>query len=150
VIITEEDVYIVDFEGEPMRPLTARCGKFLPLRDVARMLRSLAYECAAAKSDAQLTAGSSSPVREVTARMQSGFLRAYAKAIAGCPSFPEELKQANDFLQLCLIEKTLYEIGYEIANRPAWVSIPIAGLLSSINGKTSWRFLTPPHLLFPA
>jgi trehalose synthase-fused probable maltokinase len=134
VIVTAEDVYIVDFEGEPMRSLTERRGKFLPLRDVAGMLRSLDYACAAATRDTNHPAETSSSVRELTGRMQSAFLLAYKEAIAGCISFPEDLTQANDSLELSLIEKVLYEVGYEIANRPALVDIPIAGLLSLING----------------
>ena len=48
--------------------------------------------------------------------MRSEFLSAYAKAIAGCIGFPNDLDQADDFLELCLIDKALYEIQYEIAN----------------------------------
>jgi predicted trehalose synthase len=65
--------------------------------------------------------------------MQSRFLTAYVAAIAGCVSFPDDLGQAGDLLELCLIEKALYEVHYEIANRPDWVNIPIAGLLATMD-----------------
>jgi trehalose synthase-fused probable maltokinase len=132
-IITQTDVFIVDFEGEPMRPLTERRGKFLPLRDVAGMLRSLEYASAAATRETELPPESSSTLQQLTSRMQSRFLLAYAEAIAGCGSFPEDLTQADDFLALCLIEKALYEVQYEIANRPTWIGIPIAGLFDAMS-----------------
>jgi predicted trehalose synthase len=66
--------------------------------------------------------------------MQSGFLTAYAAEIEGCVSFPDDLEQADAVLELCIIEKALYEVLYEIANRPDWISIPIAGLLAMIDG----------------
>jgi maltose alpha-D-glucosyltransferase/alpha-amylase len=66
--------------------------------------------------------------------MQSSFLSVYATAIAGCASFPEDLTQADDVLEFCLIEKSLYEVLYEISNRPDWVNIPIAGLLGVLDG----------------
>jgi maltose alpha-D-glucosyltransferase/alpha-amylase len=137
-LITQGDVYIVDFEGEPMRPLTERRGKFLPLRDVAGMLRSFEYASAAATRDTKLSAESSSTFQRLTSRLKAGFLLAYAEAIVGCVSFPEDTKQADNFLELCLIEKALYEVRYEIANRPAWVDIPVAGLLAAIDGKTRY------------
>ena len=68
--------------------------------------------------------------------MQWGFLTAYAAEIAGCVSFPDDLEQADAVLELCIIEKALYEVHYEIANRPDWISIPIAGLLAAIDGRT--------------
>jgi trehalose synthase-fused probable maltokinase len=133
-IITESDVFIVDFEGEPMRPLAERRGKYFPLRDVAGMLRSFEYASAAAAREAELAGNALSVARELTRQMQSSFLAAYAAEIEGCISFPGDLVQADAVLELCIIEKALYEVLYEIANRPDWISIPIAGLLAVIDG----------------
>jgi maltose alpha-D-glucosyltransferase/alpha-amylase len=133
-IITKSDVFIVDFEGEPMRPLAERRGKYFPLRDVAGMLRSFEYASAAAAREAELAGNALSAARELTRQMQSSFLAAYAAEIEGCVSFPDDLIQADAVLELCIIEKALYEVLYEIANRPDWISIPIAGLLAVIDG----------------
>jgi maltose alpha-D-glucosyltransferase/alpha-amylase len=135
-IITQSDVFIVDFEGEPMRTLTERRGKYLPLRDVAGMLRSFEYASAAAAREYEFAESALSPIQDVTKLMQSGFLAAYAAAITGCVSFPHDLGQADAVLELCLIEKALYEVQYEIANRPDWVSIPITGLLAPIDSNS--------------
>jgi trehalose synthase-fused probable maltokinase len=131
IIIAKEDVIIVDFEGEPMRSLDDRRGKYLPLRDVAGMLRSLEYARAATARRAQLTEKELMTLQQVVSRMQSAFLSAYAEAIVGCVSFPEDLTQADDLPGLCLIEKSLYEVEYEIANRPEWVDIPTASLIAA-------------------
>jgi maltose alpha-D-glucosyltransferase/alpha-amylase len=135
-IITKSDVFIVDFEGEPMRTLAERRGKYFPLRDVAGMLRSFEYVSAAAARESELAENALSATRGLTKQMQSGFLTAYAAAIAGCVSFPNDLGQADAVLELCLIEKALYEVHYEIANRPDWIGIPIAGLLAVIDSSS--------------
>jgi trehalose synthase-fused probable maltokinase len=134
-LVTQGDVFIVDFEGEPMRPLAERRSKHLPLRDVAGMLRSLEYASATAAQDAELTEEETSTVQELSCRMQSSFLLAYSQAIAGCVSFPQDLTQADDLLELCLIEKALYEVQYEMANRPDWIKMPMAGLLAVMDGR---------------
>jgi maltose alpha-D-glucosyltransferase/alpha-amylase len=134
ILVANDDVVIVDFEGEPMRPLADRRKKHLPLRDVAGMLRSFDYAGAATVRNSGLGDTDASTLREITSRMQSSFLSVYAKAIAGCASFPEDLTQADDVLEFCLIEKSLYEVLYEIANRPDWVNIPIVGLLALLDG----------------
>lgn len=72
--------------------------------------------------------------------MKSEFLENYRNSISGCLSFPEDLSQADDFLHLCLIEKSLYEISYELANRPDWVQIPIDGLISILDGEPVLKF----------
>ena len=142
ILVRQGEVFIVDFEGEPMRPLAERRGKFLPLRDVAGMLRSFDYAGASAARDAESAGKAPSFLQEVTGRLQSHFLMAYGEAIAGCVSFPADLTQADDLLELCVIEKALYEVHYEIANRPAWIDIPIVSLLATMDGKKH-GFLAP-------
>jgi trehalose synthase-fused probable maltokinase len=129
VLIASDDVFIIDFEGEPMRPLTERRDKHLPLRDVSGMLRSFQYAAA-------------SVTRAVRADEKSA-AKLHAQAIRGCPSFPADLAQATDLLRLFVIEKALYEIGYEIANRPDWTDIPLAGVLAIVDGADTFGFSAP-------
>jgi trehalose synthase-fused probable maltokinase len=135
ILVANDDVIIVDFEGEPMRPLADRRQKHLPLRDIAGMLRSFDYARAATVRNCRLAETEALSLREITSRMQSSFLSVYAQAIAGCASFPEDLAQADDVLEFCLIEKSMYEVLYEISNRPDWVNIPVVGLLGILDGK---------------
>ena len=58
------------------------------------------------------------------------FLDAYKETIAGCPSYPESAAEAGRLLDLFLLEKALYEICYEAANRPNWIGIPLKGVTS--------------------
>jgi len=144
-LVAEDDVFIVDFEGEPMRPLAERRGKYLPLRDVAGMLRSFDYACATEIRRLEPGAGELDRLKKIAGAMKSAFLEEYRRAISGCPSFPRDMAQADNFLHLCLIEKTLYEINYELANRPDWVPIPIDGLISILNDEQvpSFRSVKP-------
>jgi predicted trehalose synthase len=114
--------------------------------DVAGMLRSFEYASAATAREAELTGNALSAARELTSQMQSSFLAAYATEIEGCVSFPDDLGQADAVLELCIIEKALYEVLYEIANRPNWISIPIAGLLAVIDANCcGFRSLAQPR-----
>jgi predicted trehalose synthase len=62
--------------------------------------------------------------------------------MADCPSFPKDLRLADDVLNLCLMQKAFYEIEYEMSNRPAWIGIPIAGLLSILDGSQTACFVS--------
>jgi trehalose synthase-fused probable maltokinase len=135
-----EDVYIIDFEGEPMRPLSERRSKHLPLRDVAGMPRPVQYAAASVTRAVRAGQESAARLQACAERMSAIFLDAYAQAVQGCPSFPADLAQANDLLRLFVIEKVLYEIGYELANRPDWVDIPIAGVLAIVDGVDATAF----------
>jgi maltose alpha-D-glucosyltransferase/alpha-amylase len=138
--VTGDDVFIVDFEGEPMRTLAERRAKYLPMRGVAGMLRSFDYACATEIRRRKLNAGEEGQfLREVAKDMKSGFLERYRVAMTGCQSFPQDLFQANDFLRLGQIEKAVYEITYEAANRPDWVHIPIDALIVLLDD-TQWGF----------
>lgn len=140
VLIAGDDVFIIDFEGEPMRPLTERRGKHLPLRDVAGMLRSFQYAAASVTRSVRADADAAARLQACAGRMSTTFLDAYAQAIRGCPSFPAGLAQATDLLRLFVIEKALYEIGYELANRPDWAGIPLAGVLAIVDGADTVGF----------
>jgi len=123
-----------------MRPLAERRGKHLPLRDVAGMLRSFQYAAASAARAIRADDDAVARLEACAGRMSATFLDAYAQAIRGCPSFPADLGQATDLLRLFLIEKALYEIGYELAHRPDWADIPLAAVLAIVDGAESFGF----------
>jgi maltose alpha-D-glucosyltransferase/alpha-amylase len=133
VLVAQNDFYILDFEGEPARPLAERRAKSSPLKDVAGMLRSFDYAAwAAVMSLAEIDAGSVAVVRTLAESWrqaaQQAFLNAYRETIAGCPSWPENEVEAGRLLDLFLLEKALYEVCYEAANRPNWIRIPLKGV----------------------
>ena len=133
VIVAQNDFYIIDFEGEPRRPVAERRAKDSPLRDVAGMLRSFDYAAWAALDQVSQThtERSSDLQRLVIAWCECAgraFLTAYNETIAGCLAYPEKLTEAEALLRLFTLEKAFYEIQYELANRPAWVAIPLRGV----------------------
>jgi maltose alpha-D-glucosyltransferase/alpha-amylase len=130
VLVAHADVVIIDFEGEPRRSLEERRAKSSPLRDVAGMLRSFDYAAFAAL-DRLRAKGAGSERADATAQAwldwsRRRFLEAYEAAAAGTGG--EEL------LRLLLLQKVFYEIGYEAANRPGWLSIPVRGALALLDG----------------
>ncbi|MFI5079319.1 MAG: alpha-amylase, partial [Vicinamibacteria bacterium] len=115
-----EDWAIIDFEGEPLRPLAERRAKHTPLRDVAGMLRSLGYAAA--------TAGAPPDWEE---RARAAFFDAYRAAAAGAPFLPGSPTALTRALAVLEVEKAAYEVVYEANNRPDWLPIPIRGLVSA-------------------
>jgi maltose alpha-D-glucosyltransferase/alpha-amylase len=135
VLVAQGDAVIVDFEGEPARPLEERRAKGSPLRDVAGLLRSFDYAAhmaTATEASGAATAAPSERRAALIARWQQeaerAFLDAYreVEASAENPWVPGEAAAA--LLDLFLIEKAAYEIRYEAANRPAWIGVPLRGL----------------------
>ena len=132
------DFVLLDFEGEPARPLAERRQKQSPLKDVAGMLRSFSYAAFSgldqylkvnpdAAGDAErLSAWSVCWQNSVSAE----FLRAYRKIMAAKPALLPSPQQAQSLLRAYLFEKALYELLYELNNRPAWLRIPLAGILA--------------------
>jgi predicted trehalose synthase len=113
---------ILDFEGEPARSLLERRRKRSPLRDVAGMLRSFAY----AASAAELMRGSPAP-EGWEERARSAFLDAYFDAVE--PTLlPAGQAAIEKLLAIFELEKAVYELRYELNNRPDWVPIPVAGI----------------------
>ena len=133
VLVAQDDFIIVDFEGEPERSLAERRAKSCVLRDVAGMLRSFSYAAHAALL--RRTAGAMTVQAGIEALAQwerearHYFLDGYARAAAGVSSVPAEAGTFDALLDLFLVEKALYELRYEIANRPDWIEIPLRGLL---------------------
>jgi trehalose synthase-fused probable maltokinase len=113
---------IIDFEGEPARPLPERRAKRSPLRDVAGMLRSFAYVSSAVELQ---RGGQAPPDFEERARRQ--FLENYLAAVD--PGLlPAGEAAIHSVLSIFELEKAIYELQYELDNRPDWVPIPVAGI----------------------
>lgn len=130
VLNTGADFVIIDFEGEPARSLTERRRKRSPLRDIAGMLRSYHY---AAHCAIRAHAGDPETLLqwgEQWSRLVGGvFLAAWTEATIGAPFIPGNARHSDELLSAYLLEKALYEVSYELNNRPNWVGIPISGLL---------------------
>ncbi|MGD0631266.1 MAG: maltose alpha-D-glucosyltransferase [Terracidiphilus sp.] len=134
------DWVLLDFEGEPARPLTERRQKQSPLKDIAGMIRSLSYAAHSGLNqflDANPALAHSPASETVTAwavfwqdSVSAEFLRAYRQTIAANPDLLPPAQQAQALLAAYLLEKALYELLYELNNRPAWLRIPLAGILA--------------------
>jgi maltose alpha-D-glucosyltransferase/alpha-amylase len=141
VLFTGKDFVVIDFEGEPARPLSERRLKRSPLRDVAGMLRSFHYASIAALFREWERGVAADPERarlEAWARfwrrwVSVTFLRGYLDAADGADFLPVDDGSRKMLLDVFLLEKALYELGYELANRPEWVRIPVEGILSLMN-----------------
>jgi maltose alpha-D-glucosyltransferase/alpha-amylase len=132
VLWTGEDFIIIDFEGEPGRPLSQRRFKRNPLRDVAGMLRSIEYASVAGLRGGRRRA-EDLPLLEVWSRawsqwVSASFLGGYLDRVAGTRIVPPSDTDLDLLLRFFLFEKVVYEIGYELNNRPDWVEIPLRGL----------------------
>jgi maltose alpha-D-glucosyltransferase/alpha-amylase len=132
VLVTRNDFVIVDFEGEPGNSIEQRRAKQSPLRDVAGMLRSFSYvEHSALRSVAhdEVEFAKLAPLaRAWTAEVRTAFLSAY-EAEARRTSAYTPLTPGRGLLGLFELEKALYELRYELSNRPTWVGIPLQGIL---------------------
>jgi maltose alpha-D-glucosyltransferase / alpha-amylase len=136
VLRSRGDYVILDFEGEPARTLAERRARQSPLKDVAGMLRSFSYAAyAGLNAFAQRRPDDAKNLEPWATFWQNAvsteFLRAYRLAIdAVNPKLIPQPAQAQLLLNAYLLEKALYELLYELDNRPAWVRIPLAGLLA--------------------
>jgi maltokinase len=123
VLWTGQDWIVIDFEGEPARGLPERRRKRSPLRDVAGMLRSFSY----AASAASITLGVEPPPNwEEQAREE--FLGGYLPVLEGTGLLPPGEEAVERLLSVFELEKAVYELRYELDNRPDWVQIPVAGI----------------------
>ena len=119
----EDDWLVLDFEGEPARSVPERRRKTSPLRDVAGMLRSFAYAASAAKIRRNVD-----PPEGWEDRCRSEFLDGYLET-ADPALLPSSRDQVERLLTIFELEKAVYELRYELNNRPDWVAIPVAGIL---------------------
>jgi maltose alpha-D-glucosyltransferase / alpha-amylase len=135
VLRTESDFVLLDFEGEPARSLEERRAKQSPLKDVAGMLRSFSYAAAAAlmhfttrHSQDEGRGDRWAHLWEQTVTAE--FLKAYTEVAQGSAMLPEDASTFQSLLEVYVLEKALYELFYELNNRPDWVRIPLRGILS--------------------
>jgi maltose alpha-D-glucosyltransferase/alpha-amylase len=141
VLFTGKDFVITDFEGEPLHPLSERRLKRNPLRDVAGMIRSFHYA-----AFSPLTKGEEGVlVRAADVEMLNRWAAAWYGWVSGCflagylatikPTLlPASVEELEILLDAYLLEKAVYELGYEMNNRPDWIVIPMKGILDLVGG----------------
>jgi trehalose synthase-fused probable maltokinase len=143
VLYTGADFIIVDFEGEPARPLAERRLKRSPLQDVAGMLRSFHYATHAALIPFVSDTNEKNGHRHAelhqwaelwNATVRRAFLKQYFASAGSALFLPASNVERNALLQIHLLEKAVYELGYELNNRPAWVGIPLEGISQVLQG----------------
>jgi maltose alpha-D-glucosyltransferase/alpha-amylase len=140
VLWAEGDFYILDFEGEPARPMAQRREKQSPLKDVAGMLRSFSYAAYAGLFAHVSTRPTPLARAEPWARIwqssaSAAFLKGYLSTVEGASFLPAEPSQRDALLQLFVLDKALYELNYELNNRPDWVRIPLTAILGILRGE---------------
>ncbi|WP_225774605.1 maltose alpha-D-glucosyltransferase [Pseudomonas sp. Marseille-Q5115] len=143
VLVVQGDAYLIDFEGEPARPLEERRGKYSPYKDVSGVLRSFDYAAAMAVRSAQAVDSSTEAADarqrvadRYLAEARQAFIEAYGLASATLAHAWEDPEGERAALELFSLEKAAYEIAYEAENRPSWLAVPLHGLfgLLAING----------------
>jgi maltose alpha-D-glucosyltransferase / alpha-amylase len=133
ILFTGNDFVIIDFEGEPARPLSERRLKRSPLRDVAGMIRSFHYAVfnslfKYSSTDMKFIEGVK-PWAEIWYKSVAGlFLKSYIDTARNAPFIPSKNEELDTLLRAFLLEKAVYELGYEFNNRPNWLIIPIEGI----------------------
>jgi maltokinase len=123
----DDDWYLFDFEGEPARPLSERRRKRSPLRDVAGMLRSITY----AVSAAEIVRGARVP-EGWEERAREEFLTAYLDTVDPA-LLPASRESVDRLVTVFELERTVYELRYDLNNRPDWVRVPVAGIVRMLD-----------------
>ncbi len=133
VLYTGKDFIIMDFEGEPARALSERKLKHSPFKDVAGMIRSFHYAAYGA-----LFLNTSFRAEDIDylepwieplfRTISSAFLSAYLRTVDGADFVPSSNEELETMIRIYLLEKAVYELGYELNNRPEWVIIPVKGI----------------------
>ncbi|MDR3638938.1 MAG: 1,4-alpha-glucan branching protein GlgB [Isosphaeraceae bacterium] len=137
VLRTGDDFVLLDFEGEPAKPLASRLEKQSPVKDVVGMLRSFDYAAFAAlfkfSSDRPGDFERLTPwARAWQTWTSATFLKTYLAAASGASFLPADRADLSLLLESFTLDKALYELLYELNNRPDWVGIPLQGVLSLI------------------
>jgi len=134
ILIVKDDIFIIDFEGEPRRALAERRRKAPAARDVAGLIRSIDYSATAAleralkvMTDEQGKLGAA--LGEWGERAVAAFLAAYRETMTDQRLWPADPLAAEQMLDFFLLEKAFYEIEYELAHRPEWLRVPLTGML---------------------
>jgi len=134
MLIVKDDIFIIDFEGEPRRPLAERRRKAPAARDVAGLIRSIDYSATAALERALKVAPDElgklgAALSEWRDRSAAAFLAAYREVMTHRQLWPADPHAALQMLNFFLLEKVFYEIEYELAHRPDWLRVPLTGML---------------------
>ncbi len=138
LLVSQDDAYFIDFEGEPTKSVAERSGKASPLRDVAGMLRSFHYAAENAAAGAhvveseQASAERAVFVEKFHKRAAVALLEAYRAGSRELPHRWQDDGAEADVITLFTLEKAAYEIAYEAANRPEWVGIPLRGMAHTL------------------
>jgi len=135
VLVVQGDAYLIDFEGEPSRPLDERRAKHSPYKDVSGVLRSFDYAAAMILRSASAVdlSEAARQARQRVARQylhqsRHAFVEAYGLATAAMPHAWQQAEGERAALELFCLEKAAYEITYEAENRPSWLAVPLHGL----------------------
>jgi maltose alpha-D-glucosyltransferase/alpha-amylase len=140
VLVIKGDAYLIDFEGEPARPLSERRGKHSPYKDVSGVLRSFDYAAAMAINvhNVDNTADAQAARQRVADRYlieaQQAFIDAYRLAAASLGHAWQDPEGEDAALALFGLEKAAYEVAYEAENRPTWLPVPLHGLYGLLSG----------------
>jgi maltose alpha-D-glucosyltransferase/alpha-amylase len=134
MLIVRDDIFIIDFEGEPRRPLQARRRKAPAARDVAGLIRSIDYSATAALDRALKVAPDehgklATALADWRDRAAATFLATYRETMTNQRLWPADPRAAGQLLNFFLLEKGFYEIEYELAYRPEWLRVPLTGVL---------------------
>jgi maltose alpha-D-glucosyltransferase/alpha-amylase len=142
MLIVKDDIFIIDFEGEPRRSLDERRRKAPAARDVAGLIRSIDYSATAALERAlKLTPDENGRLAAALAKWRdastAAFLAAYRETMTNALIWPADPQAAERMLNFFLLEKVLYEIGYELAHRPDWLRVPLTGMIRILSQDTN-------------
>jgi len=145
MLIVKDDVFIIDFEGEPRRSLDERRRKAPAARDVAGLIRSIDYSATAALQRAVRSAPDEQG--KIARALNSwrdasvnAFLASYRNWLNDPRLWPPSPQDADQLLDFFLLEKAFYEVEYELAHRPDWLRVPLAG---------TWRLLARSERIPP-
>ena len=139
MLFTGKDFVIIDFEGEPARPLSERRLKRSPIQGVAGMIRSFHYAAFTTLRQHGTLAGKTEEDEAFVLEQwrkfwylwaSAAFLRSYRETIDPRGLVPVGTEDFRILLDAYLLDKAIYEIGYELNHRPSWVGVPIRGILS--------------------
>jgi maltose alpha-D-glucosyltransferase/alpha-amylase len=142
ILIVRDDIFIIDFEGEPRRPIEERRRKAPAARDAAGLIRSIDYSVTAALDRALMIAPDehgklAAALADWRDRSTDAFLAGYREAMTNHRLWPSDPHAASDLLNFFLLEKAFYEIEYELSHRPDWLRVPLMGLLRILSEPAS-------------
>ena len=145
MLIARDDVFIIDFEGEPRRSIEDRRRKAPAARDVAGLIRSIDYSATGALERALKSAPDDEgkiahALEGWRVSAVAAFFAGYRRSLTDLRLWPQSPRAADRLLDFFLLEKAFYEIEYELAHRPDWLRVPLAG---------TWRILSRSEVAAP-